>query len=333
MAPRRVAPSANTLSPLDTSSPVGQNQALHTFPRSNSPSGFTQFLAKPKQWFTRSATTPRLSNAGPEPKSHVNSRKHKISRPQDPRPFVESLTAGPYMGAGSKSVVDISSTRTPNSLDRSAFPSPSPPSAPSSPRGPGDLQSISTKAWSRSVDDLGKIPASKLSPIKTTFQEKVAQYRERSNSAASSRSPAPSTPSPVNTRHPWPNVSQSSPLTSSPPLVHHSPSGPSISVSAPDVEGVPSQNAIHMQQQAVHNRSHSFTPRLPSKLSNPNFGPTSPPRKGSAPTEQLERDINALKDRGPSVPNKQTTPARGPFPFGFASQVQKPLPPISNPAP
>lgn len=62
-------------------------------PRSTSPSsGFTQFLAKPAKWFTRSASG---SKAGPplppEPRPSFGSgRKHKISQPTDPRPILDN---------------------------------------------------------------------------------------------------------------------------------------------------------------------------------------------------------------------------------------------------
>lgn len=69
----------------------------------------------------------------------------------------------------------------------------------------------------------------------------------------------------------------------------------------------------------MHNRSHSFTPKLPSKLSAQKlgFGPSSPKRKGSAPSErdiELDREKLGLDARGatggPNQPSISPTAAR-----------------------
>ena len=93
MAPRRGAPSSNTLSPQDPLMPSASSPGI---PRSASPSGFTQFLTKPSKWFTRSASTSKLPNnhVTAEPRSSGGSgRKHKISRPTDPRPILDGYVA------------------------------------------------------------------------------------------------------------------------------------------------------------------------------------------------------------------------------------------------
>ncbi|KAG6838438.1 hypothetical protein C0991_011662 [Blastosporella zonata] len=139
------------------------------------------------------------------PRPSVSSgRKHKISRPTDPRPILEN-----YAGTGSKSVLDFSA-RPPGSLD---IPPPQPTSTPSSPSiGPsqnGDLRAISRKGWSKSADDLSQINPAHFSPIQTSFQEKVAEYRNRSNSSASAASPATPTSPTLSymSRQPFPSSS------------------------------------------------------------------------------------------------------------------------------
>lgn len=100
MPPRRAPASsanANTLlTPQDQA--VTPPAASLGFPsRSTSPSsGFTNFLSKPSKWFARSASNPKISSvaASSEPRSSSSSgRKHKISRPTDPRPILDSYAA------------------------------------------------------------------------------------------------------------------------------------------------------------------------------------------------------------------------------------------------
>ncbi|KAG5351583.1 hypothetical protein C0989_005739 [Termitomyces sp. Mn162] len=226
---RRAYP--NSLSPADSPS-------APSFPRSTSP--LAQFLAKPSRWFSRSTSVSSSSpTTAPEP------RKHKISRPTDPRPILEN-----YM-ANYRSVMDLSA-RLPGSLDIPAD-------------GTGDLRSISHRGWSKSVDDL-----SQLSPGHGAFKDKVAEYRNRSNSSGGgvvfpSSSEAPS--------------SSSSPV--------------SISISAP---------VITEPQQ--HTRSYSFTPKHPSKLS-PAQGlrfPSSPKRKGLDTGSSLSSSSNAQQMRSSTFP-------------------------------
>ncbi|KAF9065118.1 hypothetical protein BDP27DRAFT_1332534 [Rhodocollybia butyracea] len=223
---RRAQTSSNTLSPQDNTEPASLG-----FPRSTSPSnGFTQFLSRPSKWFGRTSSS--------------SGRKHKISRPTDPRPILDSYSTAP----GARSVMDLSSSRNPNSLDLSRIPfnnasQPSSPSSPFRPGGLGDLRAISKRAWSRSADDLTNMSTETL----PAMGEKIAQYRNRSNS----------------------NVMRNNGPPSAPPTVPQPfPSMPTVSVSTPH----------------VHTRSHSFTPKLASKLSAPLF-PVSPKRKGSAGSE------------------------------------------------
>lgn len=271
MPNRRNYPSNNSLSPSDAISP-------QPFPRSASPSGsFTQFLTRPSKWFSRSTSAPRIPSKVNEPRpsfsSTTSSRKVKISRPTDPRPILENYTLG-----ASKSVVDLSSSsRPPGSLDipHAHYP-------PTNSNDLGDLRNISRKGWSRSADDLSKMSPTSIQPINTTLHEKIHQYRGRSDSNASGVSPSTPT-SPASIRHPFPSAAAQSPVAASPPRSGLT-GGVTISVSAPNMEP---ESPIAPNQQ-VHNRSHSFTPRLPSKLSTPSRypqsgSPVTPKRKGSAP--------------------------------------------------
>ncbi|KIY65166.1 hypothetical protein CYLTODRAFT_424593 [Cylindrobasidium torrendii FP15055 ss-10] len=204
-------------------------------PSSGSP--ITSFLTRPSKWFARSASSSTVQGEG--------RRKHKISMPTDPRPILDG-----YAGSNARSVMDLSTTRPPGSLDLGAPPaSPSVPNM-SPPGGLGDLRAISQKSWSRSADDLGTLSYSPASP---SFQERVALYRGRSNSNVA----APPSPGP----QPFPTSE------SPPPLLL-----PTLAVSPPE----PSPN--------VHNRSQSFGPRMVARRA----VPPSPKRKGSGPpTVQL----------------------------------------------
>lgn len=187
-----------------------------------------------------------------------------------------------------RSVLDLS-MRPPGSLDiQQTFNSPSQPASPTTPRGLGDLRNISRKGWSRSADDLGKFSSPMASPVDSSFHNKITQYRNRSNSNATIAPSSPiGHPTPSSLRQPFPSIVTSSPLSSSPPQD----TGISISVSTPTTLEKP------LPQDPGHNRSHSFTPRLPSKLSAPKMG-LSPKRKGSAPSEhEIEKDIEALTAR------------------------------------
>lgn len=104
-----------SIPPSDTLCPplISPNHAQQ--PRSASPSsGFTNFLSKPSKWFSRSASASKVptsaySDARPSISSNiglgsssgsanvgntVGGRKHKISRPTDPRPILDG-----YAGA------------------------------------------------------------------------------------------------------------------------------------------------------------------------------------------------------------------------------------------
>ncbi|KAH6903660.1 hypothetical protein BKA70DRAFT_1513950 [Coprinopsis sp. MPI-PUGE-AT-0042] len=101
--------------------------------------------------------------------------------------------------------------------------------------------------------------------------ERVAQYRGRSDSSASALSTA-SPSSPVNGHHPFPSVAGSPPSPSPPtagaqriPASRSSTLPPlSASVSTPVIEE--SKAAKNLSPTHVRTRSHSFTPKLPSKL-------------------------------------------------------------------
>jgi hypothetical protein len=194
--------------------------------------------------------------------------------------------------------------------------------------GLGDLRSISRRGWSKSADDLGNMSPGVLSPINTTFQNKITQYRNRANSNASGLSHTPSTPSsPVfpNYRHPFPSLKNVSPGTSPPRNSVDPPSSVSISVSAPSVESDSFERNGQTPPAHIHIRSHSFTPRLPSKLT-PRFGPVSPKRKGSGASdrEPLDKDVEH-RDVDKFVNTGLGSPAlihRGAFPYGFAGGLK-----------
>ncbi|TFK68485.1 hypothetical protein BDN72DRAFT_679331 [Pluteus cervinus] len=315
MMSRRGGSNQNNLSPQDSASPPASSssQAFLGFPRSTSPSSnFAQFLTKPSKWFGRSNSGSKVPSSTAEPRTSTSSgRKHKISRPTDPRPILDTYAAG----GASKSVLDLS-TRAQASLEMANFHPPSVPSSPvtSSRHGLGDLRNVSRKAWSKSVDDLGKAPPANFSPINTNFHDKVLEYRGRSDSNASAMSPSSPTSicSVANGRHPFPTVITDSP-SSSPP---RSATLPSVSISAPSSDDNPQPPAARMPAPThVHTRSHSFTPKLPSKLA-PRYGtPSTPNRKGSSASE---KDILEFRDQ--HTLEKQSSPmnARGHgFGFGF----------------
>ncbi|KAF4598923.1 rho GTPase-activating protein [Pleurotus pulmonarius] len=290
MAPRRGAPSLNTLSPQDSASSTSaqQSPAFLGLPRSASPSsGFTQFLSRPSKWFNRSVSTSKITHSTSEPRSSTSSsgRKHKISRPTDPRPILDQVYGEEGVGS-----LDIPNQPVP--------PSPSTPTGSSG--GLGDLRTISRRGWSRSADDLGKMSPTNLSPINTNFQDKVAQYRGRSDSSASGVSPStPSSPaSLINGRQPFPMIKP--PVSVSPPRSSTLP----MSVPPLTVSRSADESSI-VQPPHVHTRSHSFTPKLSSKLAAPRFGPPSPVRKGSGSSE---RDFPIIpKDLDKSILGKPFT--------------------------
>ncbi|KAJ3833021.1 hypothetical protein F5878DRAFT_547290 [Lentinula raphanica] len=95
MAPKRapgehLQTASNSLSPQDlATNSNGHPVTTLGFPRSTSPSnGFTNFLSKPLKWFGPSIST--VASA-----SEPRGRKHKISRPTDPRPILDSYSATP----------------------------------------------------------------------------------------------------------------------------------------------------------------------------------------------------------------------------------------------
>ncbi|KAH9485798.1 Rho GTPase-activating protein 21 [Psilocybe cubensis] len=317
MAPRRGL-SPNNLAPQESLTPNGPSSSLQVqHPRSTSPSsGFTQFLSKPSKWFSRSASASKVPTSPPEfkPNASTGSRKHKISRPTDPRPIMDA-----YAGGASRSVLDLSA-RPPGSLELSRFQTPSTPSSPTNqrPAALGDLRNTSRKAWSRSADDLSKVSPALFSPIKTSFQDRVAEYRSRSDSAASAVSPSSPTSagSIYNGHHPFPTVDPS-PSTSPP----RSATLPAVSISieapAPDQDSVPlSSSPTH-----VRTRSHSFTPKQSSKLATPRYPPS--------PQRANERDHDG-RDGDQSF---QGTPTRPTFNFGFGGVNQSKPQQESNVAP
>ncbi|KAG2347597.1 hypothetical protein BDR05DRAFT_927537 [Suillus weaverae] len=161
-----------------------------------------------------------------------------------------------------------------------------------------------------------------------SFQHRVQEYRNRSNSSATlhptSAGSGPGSP----VKHIFPTIVTSSPISSSPPeggLTSPDP-GISISISSPTSDAFFSPASE--EPPPVHPRNTSFAPRLPSKLSASKLGftPTSPKRKGSG----SERDAESTKDKD----NDRSGPssARGVFPFSLASPSSSKHP-LPNPTP
>ncbi|KAF6752251.1 rho GTPase activating protein 22 [Ephemerocybe angulata] len=323
MAPKR----NGTLNSLGTSDSLSPNlpSTLPGLARSPSPS-FTQFLTKPTKWFTRSASTSKVPATTAESKTLATSgsgRKHKISRPTDPRPILDVYGNN----ASSRSVLDLSQ-RAQNSFDLPRFPhAPSTPSSPtisssgagSGGGGLGDLRNISKRGWSKSADDLSKTSAPiAFSPVHASFQERVAEYRGRSDSLASAVSTGSPT-SPSSIRHPFPTLATTPPSSSSPPsLVSPRPAAPrsstlptlSVSISSPVMEDSGS-SPKGLTPTHIHTRSHSFTPKLPSKLATPTY-PSSPSQGsqhgygGGFTSPPLEISNSGRHHASPSSPPKTT---------------------------
>lgn len=226
-------------------------------------------------------------------------------------------------------MLDLSLARTPTSFEGHPRSSPRTPSSPSHPgisKGLGDLRSISRKPWSKSADDLGKLTPSSaptLSPLDTSFRDRVDYYRGRgeysastSNSAAPSPTISPDTSSVKN--YPFPIITTQEALSSSPPQ-----RGAPISSSSSPVYMTPSPltSSTSGSTSHVHSRSHSFTPRLPSKLTGPKAGgliPPSPKRKGSASSDrEPDRSIKE-KDREKNISTGSgASIGRSAFPFNL----------------
>ncbi|KAG6382111.1 hypothetical protein JVT61DRAFT_754 [Boletus reticuloceps] len=305
MVPRRVPPSFNTLSPQDAaySSSTPSSPANIAFPqaRSSSPSGISQFLSKPSRWFGRKTSDPRAISVAPEPRSSTSSvRRPKISRPTDPRPILSSFQSEPHVMDATKSVAELA-LKPKKSLElNSAYPQ-----QPSSDAdgGLGDLRHISRKTWSKSADDLRSFPDPSHPSVDVSFQHRIQEYRNRSNSSA--------------TLHPASSTNDALPpsLTNTPPddAPMYDPNiSISISVSSPTSDGfvLPDDSPP-----TPNSRMHSFAPRLPTKLSASKLGlsPNSPKRKGSGDSmKPLDND----KSSGTSM-------GRGVFPFSLSGPSHK----------
>ncbi|KAI0090890.1 hypothetical protein BDY19DRAFT_887550 [Irpex rosettiformis] len=340
MPPRKGAPSINTLSPPETglqSGPRSPGSSTSSFPRSVSPStGFTQFFTKPTKWFARSnssgAIPGRSSISSNEPRSSSSSaRKPKISHPTDPRPILDQLRPEPgttYIPTASRSVLDLSLARTATAFDH--FPASNAARNPASPmrspsRGLGDLRNISRKPWSKSADDLGKLSsAPALSRIDTSFQNKLHDYR--GNTIPSCTTPTSHSPQ-GSISYPFPSITTTSVETETPSSSPPQRSGILTSGSSPaDANTPPLTPNGH-----VHSRSHSFTPRLPSKLSSPKLGlaQPSPKRKGSAPSPSDVEPTKELKLPSGSLGSGPST--RAAFPFGFGGSSASGPNPLDKP--
>ncbi|KAI6043474.1 hypothetical protein EDC04DRAFT_2890865 [Pisolithus marmoratus] len=319
MPPRRGTPSSfNTLSPHDAlpSSTPASPANLHFPPqRSNSPSGLTQFLSKPSKWFGRKPIDTRSPSAANEPRSSTSSvRKPKISRPTDPRPILTHFHAEPHALDASRSVADLSLHPKPSLDILNAPSSPSHSHRPSTSSSLGDLRAISNKAWSKSADDLRSFSKPSRGVVDTSFQDRIQEYRNRSNSSATlhAASPSDSAASASPTHRPFPSTASTIPLSSSPPSdrIPHAEPNISISVSSPTAETFTADEPLTPTA-----RIHSFTPRLPTKLSASKLtlSASSPKRKGSG---------DSMKD---------TSIARSGFPFSIPYHSSKHSPSGSLP--
>ncbi|KAL6305095.1 hypothetical protein BKA93DRAFT_731484 [Sparassis latifolia] len=203
------------------------------------------------------------------------------------------------------------STRTPSS-----------PSHPVLSRGLGDLRNVSRKPWSKSADDLGKFTSQlstpPLTPIDTSFQGRIKQYRNNRSDSFGSMNTIPSPagpPAASSQKHfPFPVIAASESLSSSPP------SRSAMPPPAPSPGGSSSGSLTPIGPNTgshVHVRSHSFTPRLPSKLSAPKMAlvPPSPKRKGSSSSD---RESDRERDKTTSGGAAISSPSRSPFPFSLS---------------
>ncbi|THH20488.1 hypothetical protein EW146_g880 [Bondarzewia mesenterica] len=207
-----------------------------------------------------------------------------------------------FSGHSGLSVYDLSLARTHTAMDPSPPFSRASPGSPSSLKansaGLGDLRALSRKPWSKSAEELGKFSASApSSPATPNFQDRVEQYRGGSSQSPSSQR-----------QHTFPVITMSpTPSSSSPPQSATSLS-PLPSAASPNS----TQSPISGGAPLLHARSHSFTPKLPSKLSGGKVGPPSPVRKLSAASDKefdgKEKDKPAI---GPAFSG------RGAFPFTF----------------
>ena len=205
-----------------------------------------------------------------------------------------------------RSVFDLSLARAQAGLDGPMTSSPSPGKKGSTDLG--DLRGLSHKPWSRSAEELGKFSASAPStPLSTSFQDKIQQYRIGSPSSS------PTAPHPPQ-QHPFPTFT----ATSSSADLSSAPSSP-VSLS-PSLGTPPPGTSVPM----LHVRSHSFTPKLPSKLSASKIGPPITARKASNASER-SYDLSALaKDRA----GMASSLARGasPFTLGSGNKIFAPSP-------
>ncbi|KAF9231969.1 hypothetical protein BU15DRAFT_90776 [Melanogaster broomeanus] len=166
---------------------------------------------------------------------------------------------------------------------------------------------------SKSADDLRSFADPSHSAVDMSFQNRIQEYRNRSNSSAtlhpasSSNNTLPQSPM----IHAFPTFATGVPLSSSPPDddIVALESNISISISSPTTEAFPED------PQTPTGRMHSFAPRLPTKLSASKLGfsPSSPKRKGSGDSM---KPVDSDKASG-------TSTSRGVFPFSLAGTSSK----------
>ena len=205
-----------------------------------------------------------------------------------------------------RSVFDLSLARAQAGLDGPTTSSPSPGKKGSTDLG--DLRGLSHKPWSRSAEELGKFSVSAPStPLSTSFQDKIQQYR------IGSPSNSPTAPHPTQ-QHPFPTFT----AASSSADLSSAPSSP-VSLS-PSLGTPPSGTSVPM----LHVRSHSFTPKLPSKLSASKIGPPITARKASNASERAYDPSSLAKERA----GMASPLARGgsPFTLGGGNKIFAPTP-------
>lgn len=183
------------------------------------------------------------------------------------------------------------------------------------------------------------MPAPVLTPIDTTIYDKIELYRNRGGSMGSMNNSSPSLASTVSAQQknfPFPSICTppSDPLSSSPPgrpSIHLSAASPTLT------DGATLPPSLSDSSAHVRTRSHSFTPRLPSKLASPKGvlqPPVSPKRKGSAGsvTERMTERDREKNVSGGSVGHGPS--ARSPFPFnlGGGRSPANPSSPIETPS-
>ncbi|KAG9312281.1 hypothetical protein JVU11DRAFT_7586 [Chiua virens] len=244
----------------------------------------------PPKWFGRKTSDPRSLSIGSEPRASISSvRRPKISRPTDPRPILASFQSEPLAMDTTKPVAELTCKPKKSFELTSVYPPSSHQHSPDIDGGLGDLRHISRRTWSKSADDLRSFPDPAHSGVDVSFQHRIQEYRNRSNSSATLHPAASGSnvpPSPVMQSLP----SAAANISNAPPddsFIVNEPNI-SISVSSPTSDGFVLPDDLQPMPNA---RALTFAPKLPTKLSSSKIAlsPNVPKRKGSGRLDEAPR--------------------------------------------